>query len=112
MMFFIAITAFFIVLFGMPTLIKVAREKGLMDLPEDPRKIHKRAVPTIGGVMIFAALLINVFFWLAVGPLRNRSVPSRFSISGLHCHHLFHGIKRRHHRIGPSKKLLGILGWA
>ena len=67
-MFFVAITAFFIVLFGMPTLIKVAREKGLMDLPEDPRKIHTRAVPTIGGVMIFAALLINVFFWLAIGP--------------------------------------------
>ena len=68
MMFFVAITAFFNVLSGMPALIKVAREKGLMDLPEDPRKIHKRAVPTIGGVMIFAALLINVFFWLAVGP--------------------------------------------
>lgn len=67
-MFLVAITAFFIVLFGMPTLIKVAREKGLMDLPEDPRKIHTRAVPTIGGVMIFAALLINVFFWLATGP--------------------------------------------
>ena len=67
-MFFVAITAFVIVLFGMPTLIKVAREKGLMDLPEDPRKIHTRAVPTIGGVMIFAALLINVFFWLAIGP--------------------------------------------
>ena len=67
-MLLVAITAFFIVLFGMPTLIKVAREKGLMDLPEDPRKIHTRAVPTIGGVMIFAALLINVFFWLAIGP--------------------------------------------
>ncbi|RPG85504.1 MAG: undecaprenyl/decaprenyl-phosphate alpha-N-acetylglucosaminyl 1-phosphate transferase [Crocinitomicaceae bacterium TMED209] len=68
MIFLVAITAFLIVLFGMPTLIKVAREKGLMDLPEDPRKIHTRAVPTIGGVMIFAALLINVFFWLAIGP--------------------------------------------
>ncbi len=67
-MFLVAVTAFFIVLFSMPTLIKVAREKGLIDLPENPRKIHKRAVPAIGGVVIFAALLINVFFWLALGP--------------------------------------------
>ena len=62
MMFLVAVTAFFIVLFSMPTLIKVAREKGLIDLPENPRKIHKRAVPAMGGVVIFAALLINVFF--------------------------------------------------
>lgn len=69
MMLLVAISAFFIVLFGMPTVIKVAREKGLMDLPEDPRKIHKRAVPTVGGIMVFAAIMVNIFFWLSLGPI-------------------------------------------
>ena len=41
MLFLVVITAFFIVLFGMPTLIKVARAKGLMDLPEDPRTMDR-----------------------------------------------------------------------
>ena len=43
----IAISAFFIVLFGMQNLIKIAKLKKLVDYPEDPRKIHNRSVPTI-----------------------------------------------------------------
>ena len=111
MMFFIAITAFLIVLFGMPTLIKVAREKGLMDLPEDPRKIHKRAVPTIGGVMIFAALLINVFFWLAVGPAPATEVFQAGSALAV-CTVIifFMGLKDDIIGLAASKKLLVHLG--
>lgn len=111
MLFFIAITAFFIVLFGMPTLIKVAREKGLMDLPEDPRKIHKRAVPTLGGVMIFAALLINVFFWLAVGPAPATEVIQAGSALAV-CTVIifFMGLKDDIIGLAASKKLLVHLG--
>ena len=109
-MFFVAITAFFIVLFGMPTLIKVAREKGLMDLPEDPRKIHTRAVPTIGGVMIFAALLINVFFWLAVGPAPATEVFQAGSAMAV-CTVIifFMGLKDDIIGVAASKKLLAHL---
>lgn len=107
MMFLVAITAFFIVLFGMPTLIKVAREKGLMDLPEDPRKIHKRAVPTIGGVMIFAALLINAFFWLAVGPAPSTEIfQAGSALAACTVVIFFMGLKDDIVGLAPSKKLL------
>lgn len=111
MMFLVAITAFFIVLFGTPTLIKVAREKGLMDLPEDPRKIHKRAVPTIGGVMIFAALLINVFFWLALGPIPATEIFQAGSALAACTVVIFMmGLKDDIIGMAPAKKLLVHLG--
>jgi UDP-GlcNAc:undecaprenyl-phosphate GlcNAc-1-phosphate transferase len=107
MIFLVAITAFFIVLFGMPTLIKVAREKGLMDLPEDPRKIHTRAVPTIGGVMIFAALLINMFFWLAIGPAPATEVfQSGSAMAACTVMIFFMGLKDDIIGLSASKKLL------
>ena len=107
MIFLVAITAFFIVLFGMPTLIKVAREKGLVDLPEDPRKIHTRAVPTIGGVMIFAALLINVFFWLAIGPAPATEVfQSGSAMAACTVMIFFMGLKDDIIGLSASKKLL------
>lgn len=110
-MFLVAITAFFIVLFGTPTLIKVAREKGLMDLPEDPRKIHKRAVPTIGGVMIFAALLINVFFWLALGPIPATEIFQAGSALAACTVVIFMmGLKDDIIGMAPAKKLLVHLG--
>lgn len=111
MIFLVAITAFFIVLFGTPTLIKVAREKGLMDLPEDPRKIHKRAVPTIGGVMIFAALLINVFFWLALGPIPATEIFQAGSALAACTVVIFMmGLKDDIIGMAPAKKLLVHLG--
>jgi len=61
MMLLVVISSFLIVLFGMPTLIKVAKMKHLVDEPEDPRKIHHRSVPTVGGIMIFIALFFNVY---------------------------------------------------
>ena len=46
-----------LVWFAMPTLIRVARLKGLVDEPEGVRKLHARAVPTIGGVAVFFGLM-------------------------------------------------------
>jgi len=70
----IGISAFFIVLFGMPNLIKIAKLKKLVDDPEDLRKIHHRSVPTIGGVMIFFTLFTNGFFWLGMGGAPDEAV--------------------------------------
>ncbi len=42
---------------AMPSLIKVAKLKHLVDEPGDERKLHNRSVPTIGGIMIFAGTL-------------------------------------------------------
>lgn len=57
------ITAFLVVLLATPSLIKVAFLKRLFDEPGDARKLHKRVVPTIGGIMIFAATLFACALW-------------------------------------------------
>ncbi|HNK86187.1 MAG TPA: hypothetical protein PKL41_13355, partial [Flavobacteriales bacterium] len=57
------ITSFVVTLFTMPSLIKVARMKHLVDEPSEERKIHSRSVPTIGGIIIFAAILFSYSLW-------------------------------------------------
>jgi UDP-N-acetylmuramyl pentapeptide phosphotransferase/UDP-N-acetylglucosamine-1-phosphate transferase len=107
MLLLVAISAFFIVLFGMPTVIKVAREKGLVDLPEDPRKIHTRAVPTVGGIMIFAALMVNIFFWLSVGPVPSPEMfKSGSALAACTVTIFFMGLKDDLIGLAPAKKLL------
>ena len=56
-------TAFVVVLFTMPSLIKVARMKHLVDEPSEQRKVHSRSVPTIGGIIIFAAIIFSYSLW-------------------------------------------------
>ncbi len=56
-------TAFLLVLLAMPSLIKVAKLKHLVDEPGDERKLHKRSVPTIGGIMIFAGTILAYSLW-------------------------------------------------
>ncbi len=58
-----ALTAFIVVLFTMPSLIKVARIKHLVDEPSEARKLHHRSVPTIGGIIIFAAIIFSYTLW-------------------------------------------------
>ena len=59
------ITSFLLVLYGTPPLIKVAILKRLFDEPGG-RKIHKRIVPTIGGIIIFSATLFSFSLWFNV----------------------------------------------
>lgn len=62
-------TAFLIVLLTTPALIKVAFLKRLFDEPGEDRKLHKRMVPTIGGIIIFAGALFAYALWFPVGEL-------------------------------------------
>jgi UDP-N-acetylmuramyl pentapeptide phosphotransferase/UDP-N-acetylglucosamine-1-phosphate transferase len=63
------ITAFAVVLYSTPALIKVAILKRLIDVPTEDRKIHKRAVPTIGGIIIYAATLFSFSLWYNIDDL-------------------------------------------
>ena len=63
-------TAFFVVLYATPPLIKVAILKRLFDEPGE-RKIHTRVVPTIGGVIIFAATLFSFSLWYEIKDVSN-----------------------------------------
>ena len=52
---------------------KIARKFEIVDLPLEARKIHKEAVPLLGGVAIFMSFFIVVFFvkdYLLVGDLK------------------------------------------
>lgn len=57
------LTAFGVVLFATPSLIKVAKLKHLVDEPSEDRKMHHSSIPTIGGIMIFSAFLFSCFLW-------------------------------------------------
>lgn len=63
------LTAFLVVLFTMPSLIKVARMKHLVDEPSEERKLHHRSIPTIGGIIIFAAILFSYSLWFPRGTM-------------------------------------------
>jgi UDP-GlcNAc:undecaprenyl-phosphate/decaprenyl-phosphate GlcNAc-1-phosphate transferase len=57
------VTSFFIVLFATPSLIQVAFLKGLVDEPGEERKLHKKGIPTIGGIIIFSATIFSYSIW-------------------------------------------------
>ena len=56
-------TAFLVVLFSMPSLIKVAKLKNLVDSPSEARKMHRWSIPTLGGVVIFGAIVFSYALW-------------------------------------------------
>ncbi|MCE3228103.1 MAG: hypothetical protein K0S32_2654 [Bacteroidetes bacterium] len=64
------LTAFIVVLYSTPALIKVAVLKRLIDSPTEERKIHKRSVPTIGGIIIFAGTLFAYALWYNIDDMR------------------------------------------
>jgi UDP-GlcNAc:undecaprenyl-phosphate/decaprenyl-phosphate GlcNAc-1-phosphate transferase len=57
------LTSFIVVLYSTPALIKVAVLKRLIDSPSEERKIHKRSIPTIGGIIIYAGTLFAYSLW-------------------------------------------------
>lgn len=60
------LTAFIVVLYSTPALIKVAVLKRLIDVPTEDRKIHKGSVPTIGGIIIYAGTLFAYSLWYTI----------------------------------------------
>ena len=57
------LTAFFVVMISMPSLIKVAKLKHLVDSPSEERKMHRWSIPTLGGVVIFGAIVFSYSLW-------------------------------------------------
>lgn len=63
------LTSFIVVLLTTPSLIKVAKLKHLVDEPKEERKHHRTSIPTIGGVIIFAATIFSYAIWFQNGRL-------------------------------------------
>lgn len=57
-------TAFIISMMLVPSLISIARSKNIFDEPGE-RKLHVSRTPLLGGVAIFAGMMISFLFWSA-----------------------------------------------
>ncbi|MDD0852528.1 MraY family glycosyltransferase [Halobacteriovorax sp. GB3] len=57
------LTSLFISVVSIPSIINIIRLTGLYE-QKCERKIHKGQIPTLGGVAIFAAVLISLSFWI------------------------------------------------
>ena len=112
------LTSFFVVLITTPSLIKVAKLKHLVDVPSEDRKLHIRRVPTIGGIIIFAAILFSFTVWIPINPYLDASILSergneiKYLTSALIIL-FFIGIKDDIIGVSPVKKLmaLGLVGF-
>lgn len=100
------LTAFLITYFAIPSIIKVAVEKHLVDEP-DERRSHDKSIPTLGGLGIFAGLIFSVTFWI---PFNLEQFPSHQYIQYILCAFIvifLIGAKDDIIPISPSKKFLG-----
>jgi UDP-N-acetylmuramyl pentapeptide phosphotransferase/UDP-N-acetylglucosamine-1-phosphate transferase len=59
-------TSLGVALYATPALIRVAILKRLTDVPVEDRKIHKRSIPTVGGIIIYAATMFSFALWYKI----------------------------------------------
>lgn len=95
--------AFVISFIAIPTIIRVADEKGLFDLP-DARKLHTKPIASLGGVGIFIGFLLSLM--LCVSLQLNPEFQYFYAAAFLM---FFLGIKDDILILSPSKKFLGQL---
>lgn len=56
------ITAFTLTFLAIPSIISVAKKKGLVDIPGG-RRSHAEATPSLGGIGIFAGMIFSIIMW-------------------------------------------------
>ena len=95
------IVSFVISYLSIPSIVRVARNKKLLDTPSH-RRSHIRQVPTLGGVAIFAG------FTMATGSFISHAILPSLQYILVACIIIFFiGIKDDIQAISPHKKLLG-----
>ncbi|HEY0042308.1 MAG TPA: MraY family glycosyltransferase [Flavisolibacter sp.] len=101
-----ATVSFFITFFAVPAVIRVADEKGLFDKP-DSRKLHTKAIASLGGVGIFIGFFIALLVFLP--GFNNNELQYLLAASFIT---FFLGIKDDILVLSASKKFLGQLAAA
>ncbi len=95
------VLSFIVTYLSIPTLVKVAKAKNLYDLP-GLRKSHKNNTPTLGGVAIFAGVLIATSMFINTSSFHEfKYIVAAITII------FFIGIKDDILVIAPNKKLIG-----
>lgn len=60
----IFITNLIITLFTIPIMIKYFRKVGIVDSPAADRKIHTTIMPRMGGIVVYAAIILSIFVFM------------------------------------------------
>lgn len=68
------VTSAFIAMIIIPRILMISFRKKLFDIP-DARKIHKRAIPRLGGVAFFPTILLSCCIVLGIRTLAGKGVP-------------------------------------
>jgi UDP-GlcNAc:undecaprenyl-phosphate GlcNAc-1-phosphate transferase len=63
-----------------PLVKKIAARTGCLDIPNNPRKIHTKPMPLLGGLAVIAAFIILLVVYLAVIHPNMHIVPLKFYI--------------------------------
>ncbi|MFZ9847506.1 MAG: glycosyltransferase family 4 protein [Flavobacteriales bacterium] len=95
-----ALTAFLVCIFSIPSIIKVADMKHLYDEP-DERKSHKKKIPTLGGLAMFAGIMIAITLFSGTQFMERRFITCALIII------FFIGMKDDIILIAPLKKMIG-----
>lgn len=97
------VISFLVTFYAIPVIIQVAEEKKLFDIP-DARKVHKTPIPSLGGLAIFAGLMISMLLTVV---LNGNSVFQYYIATFLII--FFLGIKDDIIILTPIKKFVGQL---
>ena len=98
------LTSLLVVIFGIPSVITVAKQKGLFDKP-DHRKLHVNKVPRLGGLAIIAGFSIAVSIWGIPTEIASRLQYLQAALIIL----FFSGLKDDIVPLTPMKKLMSQL---
>ena len=58
--------AFIVAFMATPYTMKIAKKVGAVDVPKDQRRMHKRAIPKLGGPAVILGFLVSVIYLLIV----------------------------------------------
>ena len=92
-----------IVMLGMPSLIRLAVQKNLLDEPLEDRKVHTRSVPRLGGVLVFIGTLVTTT--LLVSPEGDTAI-AFLRLAAASTILFFLGLKDDLSQLDPIKKLV------
>ncbi|MES2778988.1 MAG: MraY family glycosyltransferase [Bacteroidota bacterium] len=98
------LTSMLVVIFGIPSIITVAKQKELYDKP-DHRKLHTTKIPRLGGLAIIAGFSIAVSIWGIPTEITSRLQYLQAALIIL----FFSGLKDDVVMLTPMKKLMSQL---
>jgi len=102
MIIFLALVVSFVITYvSIPSIIKVADEKNLYDLPNAIKTSHKTGIPTLGGIAVFGGTVITTTFFVEL-----HSIPQLGYILSAMTLLFFTGVKDDVIPLTPRKKFL------